>query len=281
MSNMSSKNRSGFNTDTLPNRSIKENTPTKISWNPMIEKNVLEIGEKSKGYKIMHTKNARKISKKHDFLMYAGIILGPLSGLLSGVGAILAPPDEDVTFAVASACAGFISGIVVAITKYGKFEKKSYDHKLAASKYTSLESNVRRQLALCRTDRINAVQYLEWIGESFDELFMASPLVTAKIYDEYVKIAKSSGIFIPDEYSITINVDEGEYNRKKEELKDVTKIEINTPQRPLQRTIEKRQSNSSSDQVKIEIRRTETVPELNKFSDGKMIYEMQRMLGRD
>ena len=32
-----------------------------------------------------------------------------------------------------------MSGVVVAITKYGKFEEKSSCHKLAASKYTSLE----------------------------------------------------------------------------------------------------------------------------------------------
>jgi hypothetical protein len=284
------------NTTPLPTRTInteksgvKDNVffPTdnsKVSWNQMIEQNVLEIGEKSKGYKIMHTKQSRKTSKKYDLLMYAGIVLGPLSGLLSGIDAIRADPEESVIFSVAAACVGFISGIVVAITKYGKFEKKSYDHKVAASKYTSLESNVRRQLALCRSDRVNAVYYLEWVGDSFDDLFLVSPLVASKIYEDYVKIARANGIIIPDEYKITINVSEDEYNRNKDEMKDVTKIEINTPEMENRRYIGKRQSASSSDNltnVKIEIQRSDNVQELNKFSDGKMIYEMQRMLGRE
>ena len=101
-----------------------------------------------------------------------------------------------------------MSGIVVAITKFGKFEERSSHHKLAASKYTSLESNVRRQLILCRTDRINAGQYLEWIGNSFDELFLASPLVARNIYEKYVELAHKNGISVPDEYEITINIDE-------------------------------------------------------------------------
>lgn len=268
------------------NHEVKTEPPF-VGWNPMIENNVVQIGEKSKGYKVMHTKQSRVIRRKYDFFMYAGIILGPLSGLLSGIGAIMAPADEDVTFALASACAGFISGIVVAITKYGKFEQKSYHHKLAASKYTSLESNVRRQLALCRTDRINASQYLEWIGESFDELFMESPLVSSKIYNEYVKLAKEHGIIIPDEYQITVNVFEDDHLRKNEELNDVTRIEINSPgkdtnKRYLETINNRRKSTSTdSDENKIEIHRKENVPEINKFSDGKMIYEIQRMMGRD
>ena len=286
-----------------PSYSIHIESHTKyptISWNESIEQNVKEIGEKSKGYKIMHIQEARKISQLYRRLMYAGILLGPLAGILSGIGAILNPSEGPVEFPIAATCVGFVSGIVVAITKYGKFEEKSSHHKIAASKYTGLESNIRRQLVLCRTDRINAGQYLEYVGSNFDELFLASPLVAKDIYDDYVIVAKENGIIIPDEYGLTIRVDEMYQKNKFNEMRNFSAIGVN-------------ESSSSDEQVKLmigdpkpkipspdsekkkrlslgeetfkgdkEVKRTGTFthfPELNKYSDGRMEYEMQRMMG--
>lgn len=260
----------------------KEFLETKnITWNPVIEKNVLEIGEKAKGYKIMHTQESETVGSTYDILMFSGIILGPLAGLVSSISVILSPPDTNVILPIISACVGFFSGIVVAITKYGKYEEKSSKHKLAASKYTSLESNVRRQLALCRTDRVNAVKYLEWIGNSFDELFLASPLVAKKIYDEYVETAKKQGLVIPDEYQITVNVDEKLNKIKIEEMKDMSRIDVNSS--PMNIKIEHDYTEKTPAIAKkksIEISRENTLVnllEINKFSDGRMEYELNRM----
>lgn len=283
---------------------ITDNQYDSVSWNHNIEQNVKEIGEKSKGYKIMHIQEARKISQLYRRLMYAGIALGPLAGLLSGIGSILnplAPPQ----FPIAATCVAFISGIVVAITKYGKFEEKSSHHKIAASKYTGLESNVRRQLVLGRSDRVNAGQYLEYVGSNFDDLFLASPLVAKGIYDKYVIVAKKNGIVVPDEYGITIRVDEMYQENKLNELKNVSainvnkssksvleeekvKLKIDEPGKPLKSKTpspeytQRRNIGEETFKGNKEIKRTGTLahfPELNKYSDGRMEYEMQRMMG--
>lgn len=264
-----------------------------VNWNNIMEKNVKEIGEKAKGYKIMHIQQAHKVSKKYNCLMYLGICLGPLSALLSGIGVTL-NPDSHVKFPIASACAGFIAGIIIAITKFGKFEEKSSHHKIAASKYTSLESNIRRQLMLCRNNRVNAVKYIEWIGNSFDDLFMSSPLINRKIYTNYVKIATKNGISIPDEYNITIDINKQYQIQTLNEMKDITAIEINESN-----SDNEENNNNKTDEIKIDIiktepnenttfkgstkiKRTNTIsnfPELNEFSDGRMGYEMRRMMG--
>jgi hypothetical protein len=221
---------------------------TNCHWNDSIEKNILTVGEKAKGYKIMHIQESRTLSHQYNWLMYSGIALGPLSGLLSGIGAIMSPPEEPVYFPIFSTCVAFMAGIVVAVTKFGKFEEKTASHKLAASKYTSLESNITRQLSLGRNDRVNAVKYLEYIGNSFDELFTASPLIEKSIYDNYVRVAHTKGMIIPDEYELTIHIENGKESPVKEE--NVIKREHTLPQ----------------------------LPYISHFSDGRMMYEMQRMM---
>ena len=226
--------------------------------------------------------------------MYSGILLGPLAGMLTGVGAILYPQEGPVLFPIAVTCISFISGIVVAISKFGKFEEKSSHHKIAASKYTSLESNVRRQLILCRTNRINAGTYLDYVGSSFDDLFMASPLVVRSTYTKYSKVAQKYGLVVPDEYGLTINIDKVYQKSKINEMKDVSIISIhkNTPDNKQDDDYEIRLSivdrESVSNKINIEndslkgkttIKRAGTFnhfPELNKYSDGRMEYEMKK-----
>lgn len=259
-----------------------------ISWDKRIENIVKEIGEKSKGYKIMHIQEARRIGTKYKWLMYSGIILGPLAGLLAGIDAIINPSPTPIEIPVAAVCMGFISGIVVAITKFGKFEEKSSHHKLAASKYTSLESNVRRQLVMCRKDRVNASKYLEWIGNSFDDLFLASPLVAHTIYNEYAQIAKENGMMVPDEYQVHIKVNEKLQLQTLDDMKNASMIDINenqilTPER-IFRSLKEPPDTTLCETFKgdKQIKRTQSLihfPELNQFSDGRMGYEMQRMMG--
>lgn len=257
-----------------------------VSWTNIMEKSIKEIGEKAKGYKIMHIQQAHKVTKKYKCLMYLGICLGPLSALLSGIGATL-NPDAPVKFPIASACVGFIAGIFVAITKFGKFEEKSSHHKIAASKYTSLESNIRRQLILCRHDRVNAVKYIEWIGNSFDDLFLASPLVSRDIYNNYIKIAKKNGISIPDEYNLTIDINQPYQIQKFNEIKDSSIIQVNKSNYCNEIKLDIIETEHKPDENitfkgKTKIKRTETLsnfPELNEFSDGRMSYEIKRMMG--
>ena len=244
-----------------PNEENKEQK-SNVYWNQDIEKIVHEIGEKSKSYKIMHIKEAKSISFIYDLLMYSGIILGPIAGLLSAIGSILSPDTSPATLPIISGCVAFFSGIVVAITKYGKFEEKNSHHKMAASKYTSLESNIRRQLILYRDNRQNAEKYLEWIGNSFDDLFSASPLISDRIYNDYIKIARKKGLLVPDDYVININNNIHESIRESiREIKDVSTININT--------------NLKKDEVLNDISH---FPDINKFSDNMMSYELQRMM---
>jgi len=205
---------------------ISDNINKSLNWTFLIEKNAKSIGEKSQGYKLMHIRESLNKNKIYYFLMYTAIVLGPLSGLISSLGSSI-NHDSPTIFSILSTCIAFTSGIFVAVSKVGKFNEKSNAHKIAASKYTSLESNVRRQLSLPRNIRVKPREFLNWVGSSYDELFLGSPLVSKKTYDKYILGAKTNGISIPDEYGDTILIDENYEDIQIDEMVCKKKIEIN------------------------------------------------------
>jgi len=267
-----------------------------VEWNKQIETNIRIIGEKAKGYKIMHIHETRRIGKLYTWLMYLGIILGPLSGILSSISSSsvstcvdseessedintsiqLLTPYPSYILPIISSCIGFLSGIIVAVTKYGKFEERSSIHKSAAFKYTSLESNIRLELSLPRKNRAKPVEYSIWVAKKFDELFSTSPLVSSKIYTNYVKTATKNGCPFPDEYKISLNIYE---NSDKDNIEEIQKL-LNCTNITIKEENEKETKVDEEKDPQLKRNLTLTYfPELSNFKDGVIEYEFQRMMG--
>jgi hypothetical protein len=181
---------SGIMTVDNPPLEYSDNTTT---WNDNLESMVKNIGEMSKIYKMMHVHTAQRCNNMYNRYMYLSICIGPMTGLLSSVSPMF---DEDTIkyVNITITFLSFFSGILATIIKFGKFDEECSANKLAASRYTTLESNVNRQLSLYRKDRISAKEYVEWLTKSYDELFLASPLVPQEISKIYIDKADKEGI---------------------------------------------------------------------------------------
>jgi hypothetical protein len=202
-------------------------------WSDSIENMIKNIGDSCKGYKWMNLFASKKASTKHSVLMYIVIGLGPLSGLLTA----FSEQQELVTVLVT--LLSFLSGTLSAITKFGKFERKSVTHKSIAVKYASLEGNIRRQLSLSREERVNAGEYVNWVTSAYDELFSSTPLIPDDIYQEWVSYAKQNNITLPRDLSISLD------------KSDKNTYDIQSP--------------------------THYTVEMGKYDEGKMKYELARL----
>jgi hypothetical protein len=213
-------------------------------WNDKIENTTKEIGETSKAFKLMHIEMARYYSGIYKIYAYLGIFIGPFAGVITGLQSSFSFSDELASIiTIFVTIISFLSGTIVAIIKFGKFDEASSAHKLAASRYTSLESNVRRQLSLYRVDRPPAKIYLEWITKSIDELFLASPLIPYKVY----------AIYQPnDKYNDKITIETGEGSVK--ELADLSEIKVVS--------LEKKSAEEESDPTAVESTPHEVHPEI-------------------
>ena len=170
-----------MNNDNI-DENIKLEEKNNVLWNDNLEEFVKDIGELSKKYKIMHIKEAQYLSIVYNNLMILGICLGPISGLLSAIGDIL----NSTYLPIISMLMGFLSGIIVTIIKFGKYDENSNSNKQSAIYFSSIENNVRRQLGLYRNDRINPITYIDWLETKFENIFNSSPLLPAKLHDKYL-----------------------------------------------------------------------------------------------
>lgn len=245
----------------------------------LLQNEVIQIGEKSKLYKKMHLDNSYKLSYIYNIISYLGISIGPISGLLNGINSYMYP-ESEIMLPIIATIFGFMSGILVAITKYGKYEERSYNHKLAASKYTSLESNVRRHI-LINKNNDDILKYIEWLGNSFDNLFLASPLIEKTIHDKYKQKCING-----DEHRI-VHINREYQDQKLQEILNMTPVNNprslnqNKDDEKVDEKDDEHQRHYSSFNGTDVIKRSEFLShfvDINMFSDGRMDYEMSRML---
>ena len=263
-----------------------------VCWNECLEQAAKEIGESSKSYKLMHIEEAQEATNIYNNLMIAGIVTGPLAGIVTSVGAAANLDGNTVIVCdVVIILLGFLSGIFVSILKFGKYDEMSSANKQAAARYTSIESNVRRQLSLYRQDRVAAAPYMEWLETKYDELFMSAPLLPASAYDKFTNKAKELGYHIPNRYDTVIEINNDYEDSKLGEVTDQTKIEVNIDDNTLEPKQQISQGSRFRDAVMMasqamkgdkKVRRTDTMsqfPQLNECSDQMLQYEMNRMMG--
>lgn len=238
------------------------------TWNDSIEKTIKDIGETSKGYKIIHIMAAKQTENMYNKLMYLNMIVGPITGIIAAASS--QNPTTAITALITTF--SFISGVVASVIKFSAYREKSIAHKSTASKYTSLESNIRRQLSLSRTDRVSAGPYLEWVSTSFEDLFSSSPLVPAKLYNKWIDYAKQQNMALPVEYGETVEI---EHQKKVAELCNIEEISVHTDSKSEVEIV------IDDKKKKQELNRNNTlapVPDMNYFGDASMKYQMSRFM---
>lgn len=251
------------------------------NWNNASEIAMKNIGTMCILYKKKHLESARFCNTMHTILTYLGIILGPLAGLLSALSI-----NNSISISIIS----FISGLIVSIIKVGRFEKNALLHNSSSSNYTNLEHNIRRQLCLYRKDRINPIQYCEWVSKSFDDIYKSSPVI--KIPDKKLDIS----IQIAHEMASFKSKDSKPIQEKDEPRSLDPKITSNfyevMPETPSNKSIESKiTSNFLEDITKVSIVIPDDTPSnfqedisktpedilVNTYTDKMMEYEMKRM----
>ena len=254
----------------------KTDKAPKGEWNSKLEEAAQGIGQAAQGYKHMHIWQAQRATIRHKYLMGGGIIFGPLASMLQSIGLAL-NLETDPVISVFVILLGFLSGIIVAAVKFGKYDEVSNANKSAAAKYTSVEANVRRQLGLYRRDRMPAIAYMDWLETKYEGLLMAAPLLSADAFERYSKHAKNKGLPIPDQYNHLISINDNYESEKAREIMDRSQIHVTITENKESLTHEEPERRKQS-----QIKRSSVmakIPEIDSASDKILAYELNRLMG--
>ena len=236
------------------------------TWNDSTEKVIKNIGESCKGYKWINIRSAERYSKYNDYPMYLAMFCSGLSGIMSSIN----EEENNLVLKTLSVSFSFFSALLTGIVQFSHFEKRMNSHKSIGSKYASLEANIRRQLQLPRTHRIPCSQYIEWVTKSYDELFESSPLIPQDIYNDWISFAKDNGMNIPNEVTNEIEINMDEEREKMNTLSSIRNIDSKN-----EVTVE---IIGEKKKVKRNMNSVQQI-ELNRFTDGRMKYELKRLYG--
>ena len=231
-----------------------------MSWNDDSEDFIKQITDNIKSYKFMHLQQAQKSYSFYRKLTLGGIIIGPMASILSSINQVLYPSHNPV-IPIIEILLGFLSGIIVAIIKFGKYDEAMNSNQTIAAKYTSLEANISRQMCLYRENRLPATNYLEWVETKYGDILNSAPIITKNTYDSFVKNATKNGYTVPNRYDSIITIN-------KESLPEII----------IQPTTDN--NTTTNNDNKLTTKRTTTMmklPEINQYSDKMLQYEMKRM----
>ena len=192
-----------------------------MKWTQKLENVAKKIGEDSKSYKLMHIFQARKYALVYNALSITSIILGPIAGLIAGVEVALHPSEHPV-FPIIVAIVSTFSGIIAAAVKFGNYDIKSQSNKAIAARYTSIESNIRRQLNVERDNRVPPSEYLRWLEDKYEELQLSAPMIQPTIYNRFRDQLESDNPVENYPVDVKVNVKE-----KVRELANISTIQVN------------------------------------------------------
>jgi hypothetical protein len=231
-----------------------------------LEETIQRIGEDAKGYKFMHLSQARRSNVIYSRLMIVGICTGPVGGVLTSYNYMMGNPCNPI-LSIGEVILGFISGIIIAIIKFGKYDEAVNANQVAASNYINIEVSIRMQLSLCRSDRLNASVYMDWLQKKYEESISSSPIISSFTHSKYIIHAKKAGWTIPNKYEndILINKDYHIINNS-DEIKKITSEQIFRHENDILINKDFHPIINNSDEIK-KIK-----------SDRMFSYEMRRML---
>ncbi|MHA2036963.1 MAG: SLATT domain-containing protein [Promethearchaeota archaeon] len=165
----------------------------------------------------MHRMVASYNTTLYNVLTFCSILIGSVTSSLSMLQTLLYP-EQDVVLPIIITCTGVLTSVISAFIKFSQYEEVTTANKQAYVKYSNLENNIRRQLAIYRSDRIEPVKYFEWLETKFDDIVKSAPLLPDSAYENYNLLAIDKNLPIPNQYGCTITINKDVHEDNSDEI---------------------------------------------------------------
>ena len=156
---------------------------TKISWNSQLERVISDEGERALCFTWLHSKAEKWYSKLNTYISLPVIVLSTLAG----AGSI----GSDSLFGGSNLANIIIGGVSLSVatlntvSSYFSWAKRSEAHRIAATTYAKVYRFILIELAMPRSERIQAKDMLKIVREQCDRLQETSPQIPDNIIEDF------------------------------------------------------------------------------------------------
>ena len=169
----------------------------KISWNSQLEVLLSDEGERALCYTWLHSKSEKHYSRLSTYINLPVIMLSTIAGAGSiGSSSLFnSSPTASVTIGIISLGVATLN----TIESYFGWAKRSESHRLAGTSYGKVYRFIQIELALPRSERINARDMLKVVREQCDRLQETSPQIPDIVISEFKeKFSKIEDVTKPE-----------------------------------------------------------------------------------
>lgn len=159
-------------------------------WNKDLELLIYDIQDKSWSYTWLHNASVSYFSKWSNRLSITILAIGILTG--TSTFATLNNCSDLLTIKIITGIVIFFGSFLSGYTQYYRFAERSEQHKFAASKYSNLHHNIKRELGLSRKDRQVAKDYVTWVTNQYDNFLLDCPEIEDNILKTYFDTYESN-----------------------------------------------------------------------------------------
>jgi hypothetical protein len=138
------------------------------------------------------------------------MVLGPVAGMLAGNTRLSCGGDHVAQTVVVTL--SVLSGIVVSVIKFGKFDEMYHLNKQASSSYHVIANNAELELTKEKSTREPASIYIKWLQAKYEDVFNRSPLLPV---EQTPKENNSRmGKIHSDESSFNLDIESHDYSQE-------------------------------------------------------------------
>jgi len=162
-----------------------DDTPTTgVTWNSQLERILSDEGERCLCFSWLHDRSEKKFTSLHTYITIPSIILATLSGSASiGTTALI---ESSTVANLVIGTTTLTVGLLGTISSFFAWAKRAESHRIATITYKKVYKFILVELALPRSERMNAKDMLKIIRDETQRLQETCP----QIPDDIIKLFK-------------------------------------------------------------------------------------------
>ena len=143
-------------------------------WDKSVERLLQKYSDESKIREALHRRSYYSYKRLTTCFNLPIIVLSALSGSLQFLSK--GYPSIEQTIVTCTASVSILTAVLSAVASYLKIGESMSKHETSANSWLLFHNELKHQLALCRSKREDAAEFLTNVKTQYDRLFELSPI---------------------------------------------------------------------------------------------------------